>query len=231
MFDPGGPTVLLSALRRELAGRSRRVPGTVRLAGGVGRANAAAAAVDADLHHNPRRVVSVGYCGGLDPRLSVGDVVTAAAVLAPDGARFPADPLGPDPVTVATADAPALSAAAKAALFADTGAAVVDMEAAGVAAACADLGVPFSAVKVVTDAAVDALPPDLAPFLDAAAGVRGSLRRCGRAFAERPGLLGDLRRLARASRGCSKNLAAYLDRYLPPLEPPGPKTPPHRTEG
>ena len=210
--------LLLSALKRELP----RLAGIVGIAGGVGQGAAAAAAIDGDQRFNPSRVVSVGYCGGLDPALKVGDVVTAAAVLAPDGTRFPAEPLGSPAVTVATADAVVAAPAAKAALFAATGAAVVDMEAAGVAAACGARGMPFSAVKVVTDAAGDALPADLAPFLalDRGVGLR-SVAACLAAVAARPAVVRDLWRLGASAEVCSRALRDHL-RAAPR---------PHRTGG
>ena len=215
MFDPAGPVLLVSALKRELPPRVGALRHVRMIAGGVGRVKAEMAAADGIGWLKPRLVVSVGYCGGLDPTLIVGSVVSAAAVLAPDGARFPADPLGEPAVTVATADAALPAAADKAALFAATGAAVVDMEAAGVAEACAEAGVPFAAVKVVTDAAGDDLPAGLAPFLSFAAGPGFAAGlRCAGALGRRPRLARDLARLGGVSRRCSEALASYLEAAL-----------------
>ncbi|NNJ25648.1 hypothetical protein [Alienimonas chondri] len=216
MFDPDGPVLLISALKRELPPPR---DDWQSIAGGVGRDRSEAATADGIGRLNPRLVVSIGYCGGLDPALNVGDVATADAVLAPDGMRYEAVPLGDSPVTLATVDAPLLSAETKAALHARTGAAIVDMEAAGVAAACLEAGVPFAAVKVVTDAATDDLPRGLEPFLTFAAG-EGSVLRCATALLSRPALIGDLLRLARTSRRCSANLADALAHASPTLAPP-----------
>ncbi len=219
MFDPAGPVLLISALKRE------RPPARAdwrTIAGGVGRVRSEAATADGIGRLKPRLVVSIGYCGGLDPKLRVGDVVTADAVLAPDGVRYAAEPLGEPAVTLATADRVLPTAAGKAALREAAGAAVVEMEAAGVAAACEAADVPFAAVKVVTDAAADDLPRGVAPFFDLnrhAFTWRTPLR-CWWAVSKRPALVGDLRRLARTSRRCSKSLAAYLDAALtPPTRP------------
>ena len=211
MFDPAGPVLLVSALKRELPPPSGALRHVRVIAGGVGRVKAGAAAADGIGWLKPRLVVSVGYCGGLDPGLTVGTVVSAAAVLAPDGARYAAEPLGEPAVTIATADRPALLSLEKKFLRTATGAAVVDMEAAGVAEACAEAGVPFAAVKVVTDAAGDDLPAGLDPFLSFAAGPgAGAGLRCAGALGRRPRLARDLVRLGGVSRRCSAALAAYL---------------------
>ena len=237
---PGG-VLVVTAMRRELAGvpvrgrsrffllnRQRR--GEWRPAGGDEidvDFHAAFGGVGGDLarttaewgieEFRPRLVVSAGYAGGLDPALNVGDVVTADAVLAPDGTRYPVEPLGGPAVTVATAGAVVADPAAKAALFAATGAAVVDMEAAGVAAACAAAGVRFAAAKVVTDAAGDALPTDLEPFFALDRGDDlGAVAACLAAFAKRPAVVRDLWRLGATAGGCSRKLGERLRAELRP---------------
>ena len=144
--------------------------------------------------------------------------MTGSAVLDPDGDRHAARPLGEPAVTVATADRVLPTAADKAALFAATGAAVVDMEAAGVARACEAAGVAFAAVKVVTDAAGDDLPAGLGPFLDFAAAGGGFVNaaRCAWALSRRPRLARELWRLSRVSSVCGMNWASHLREHLPP---------------
>ena len=214
MFDPAGPVLLISAMKRELPPR-RDAWRTI--AGGVGRVRSAAATAESVAHFKPRLVVSIGYCAGLDPTFKTGDVVVADAVLAPDGTRYETEPLGEPAGTLATVDGVLLTAAAKGELRQRTGAAIADMEAAGVADACAAAGVPFAAAKVVTDAAGEDLPAGLGPFLTfaAAGGPRAALR-CGGALLKRPALIGDLFGLARTSRRCSERLAVYLDSALQP---------------
>ena len=239
---PGG-VLVVTAMRRELAGvpvrgrtrsfllrRQRR--GEWRPAGGdemdvdyhagyggVGADFAGETTALGIAEFRPRLVVSAGYAGGLDPQLSLLDVVTADAVLAPDGTRYPAEPLGSSAVTVATADAVVATPAEKAALFAATGAAVVDMEAAGVAAACTAAGVRFAAVKVVTDAADRALPTDLEPFfaLDRGGRPRGGRRGpdgVRQAAGGRPGPV--------AARGLGEGLLARVGRTTERRTPPAP---------
>src|SRR5207248_4056081 len=98
-------------------------------------------------------VYSIGFCGALVESLRVGDIVVAGEVR--NGARsYPASaPRGlPATAIVASIDHVALTAAEKSNLRA-TGASVVEMEAAGVARAAEDLGVPFYCIRAVSDMA------------------------------------------------------------------------------
>ena len=229
MPTPRGPVLLVSALRRELAGLrlGRRVtrsawrpvrwggPEALTVAGGVGRGNARAVAEDGITRFAPRLVVSLGYAGGLAPGVRTGDVLTFDAVRTTGDDMSLAAPLGETAGTLLTVDEPATTALGKSFLHKASGAAAVDMEAAGVAAACHAAGVPFAAVKAVTDAAADTLPPNLAPFLGLATapGVRAAAR-CGLAMMRRPALAADLRRLAKTSNRCTTALADHLTRHL-----------------
>lgn len=105
--------------------------------------------------------ISVGFCGALDPMLRRGDVVVPESVRdAATGDAWTCDAalaLGAGPrggvlVTVprVVSDPDARRALAGVA---------VDMESAGTARACAEAGVPFAAIRAVTDRAHDALPP------------------------------------------------------------------------
>ncbi|MEM9704400.1 MAG: hypothetical protein AAF907_18305 [Planctomycetota bacterium] len=163
MFDPADRLLFLSALRREFPSKGLNV---YHSDVGVGRKSAHDQASFAMLVSidGPDLAISVGYCGALDPALNVGDVVTASEVLDPEGRTRPAEPIGGAGVRFLTVDKMVTTAADKAELFRSSGAAVVEMEASAVAEACAEEGVRFAAVKVVTDAAGDDLPPDSIRF-------------------------------------------------------------------
>jgi nucleoside phosphorylase len=102
--------------------------------------------------------VSTGYCGALDARLSVGDILVATVVncwtaAVPDcPARFLRGPIVSQDRVVGTAWEKRELAA--------TGAVAVEMEAAGVAAAAHEQGVPFYCIRVVTDGANEDMPMD-----------------------------------------------------------------------
>jgi hopanoid-associated phosphorylase len=117
-------------------------------------------------------VVSFGIAGALDPDLRVGDILLATSVThegetRPAAAslvqgwarRLESAGLPYRLVTVAGVDAPLLSPADKVALRASTGAGAVDMESHLAAAFAARRGLPFAALRVVSDRTEDVLPP------------------------------------------------------------------------
>lgn len=114
------------------------------------------------LAERPAALLSFGLCGGLDPRLGVGDMVLGASVTTVDGC-FAADPTWTRELAAAVPNAQLTGIAAsdevmatpadKAALHARTGAGAVDMESHLVAAAAARLGVPFAVLRSVSDRA------------------------------------------------------------------------------
>ena len=118
-----------------------------------------------------RGVISFGVAGGLDPALRSGDVVVATEVLSGD-TRFLADmALNEEMVAGATlrrrkivrgglagVEQVIAAKACKAALRSETGAAAVDMESHIAAAYAAKAGIPFAALRVISDPAHRALP-------------------------------------------------------------------------
>src|SRR5438552_2590393 len=164
---PRCSALLLFALRREDAWFRRSCwpvpPGTGFAVTGMGPDRAAAWAARAlGGGWRVESVLSVGLCGGLRDGLTVGDIVTPAEVLGPDGRLWPcAGVLGPAAGRLVTTDRVIAGPAEKRELGRRTGADVVDMEATAVAEVCAAFGVPFAAVKVVSDPVDATLPPEL----------------------------------------------------------------------
>ena len=118
-----------------------------------------------------RGVVSFGVAGGLDPTLKSGDVVMATEVLAGDtkwlaDLAFNEDLIegtGPRRGRIvrgrlAGAEQLIVARKHKEALHLETGAAAVDMESHIAAAYAAEAGLPFAAIRVVSDPAHRALP-------------------------------------------------------------------------
>lgn len=141
-----------------------RADDEVRLAENGAGAHHAAAAVDkAVAGFHPDAIVSMGFCGALDPALNIGDIVVGTTIFAGDR-RFPAEPpdtgiplrLGP----ICSIDHVARTAAEKGYLRGQTGAIAVEMEAAGVAQRAQKLGVPFFCIKSVTDLADETMAND-----------------------------------------------------------------------
>jgi adenosylhomocysteine nucleosidase len=118
-----------------------------------------------------RGVVSFGVAGGLDPALKSGDVVVATEVLAGDtrwlaglalnDQQIASAALGRRRVVrggLAGVEQVIAARAGKAALWSETGAAAVDMESHIAAAYAAENGLPFAALRVISDPADRALP-------------------------------------------------------------------------
>jgi len=121
---------------------------------------------------------SLGFAGGLRPALRMGDLVcpervlrtpaaAGAALAAPpaqarilDGLRTAGHSAHGGPLL--TVEAPLRLPEAKGRAAAETGAAAVDMEAAGVAEAAVELGIPWLALKVILDPADQPLDGRLA---------------------------------------------------------------------
>lgn len=116
-------------------------------------------------------LVSFGMAGGLSPRLGPGALVLADAVRAPDGKSLTTCAPWRDRLTALAGDAVPLAVGAilgathavatppaKEDLFRETGALAVDMESHGVAAAAAETGLPFIAIRAVADPAWRPVP-------------------------------------------------------------------------
>ena len=156
-----------------LASEARVAAGT----GGAGELRVVAGGGDAarlraelsSLAPRARGILSFGIAGGLSPGLGAGDIRVASDVIAPDRTRYEADEawstamvarLGcPAPVRFACVEAIVTDPGAKAELHDATGAALVDMESGIAARVAREHGLPFAALRVVTDAATQSLPP------------------------------------------------------------------------
>lgn len=153
--------------------------------GGVGTAAASRAARMLVAGHRPALLVSAGFAGGLDPALVRGAVVRPAVAIA-DGdprriplARTAADGPGADGgTTIVTVAGIVATPDAKRALAARSGAQVVDMETHAVAEVAAAAALPCAAVRVISDAAHEALPREVADL----ARPQSALRRFGAAL-------------------------------------------------
>jgi adenosylhomocysteine nucleosidase len=143
----------------------------------------------------PSLVISWGLCGGLDPRLRPGDLILGAEVVSDDGAVRTDEAVtsslaqrlvdaGARVVIerMAAADAPVLTAGAKAQLRRAVGAAAVDMESLTAGRFALEQRIPFAILRAVADPAERDLPPLVLKAVDsygrinARALVRGLIR-------------------------------------------------------
>lgn len=157
----------------------------------------------------PTGVIFAGFGGALRPGLAIGDVVIAAEVVDAAGASWICSCVGQSPARILTTSHLVATPAEKRELGDRHAADVVDMESAAVARVCAARGVPFLAVRAVSDAADTALSPRLVRLL---AGGRVSPVRAGLAVLRQPSLVAEFRRLARDTRLAAKHLATTLER-------------------
>ncbi|HEV2647341.1 MAG TPA: phosphorylase [Acidobacteriaceae bacterium] len=157
-------TAIIAALPREVAdlvrGWERRELGhkvlvytdgrSVVACAGMGAARASLA-VDAAMATMPvTRLISAGLAGACDPKLKVGDLVRASAVIdATTAERCGSEESSHVLVSVNRI----VSAAEKARLHAEYGADAVDMEAAAVAQMAQEHGLKFQAIKAISDEA------------------------------------------------------------------------------
>lgn len=118
-----------------------------------------------------RGVISFGVAGGLDPSLKSGDVVVATEVVAGDARWLAGLALNEELIAnvamgrrrvvrggLAGAEEVVAAQARKAALWIQTGASAVDMESHIAAAYADEAGLPFAALRVISDPAHRALP-------------------------------------------------------------------------
>ena len=114
-------------------------------------------------------LLSFGLAGGLDPALSPGDVLLPEKIIDPDGNIFSCDPAlreklaphcnpAPGGLLYGT-DTPVLSGEEKRRLHEKTGAAGVDMESHIVGRVAAEKGIPFIALRIISDPAWRDVPP------------------------------------------------------------------------
>lgn len=147
------------------------VAGSLRwllVANGPGAALAGRAAAEALSRASVRCILSTGFCGALDASLEHGQLVHASEVVDDHGTRW--QPMAPDagtkPVRLLSASRVAVTQREKRSLAAATGAGVVEMEAAGVAAQAAHHGWPFYCLRVVSDGLEEELPMDFNLYRD-----------------------------------------------------------------
>ena len=210
--------VVVTGMRREgrLFGRDARVI----IAGGDN--STLAARLEEAIGHGGHAVVSAGICGGLAPELEVGRAIIATEIVWRD-ARWPTDAAWRDAMAaripgalsgvIAGSDAIITDAAGKIALRDETGADAVDMESHICATVAATHGLPFAALRVISDAATHALPPAVGRALDTNGNVRiGAVLR---SVAANPQQVPELLQTARNSRRALAELLRCFNRLGP----------------
>ncbi len=159
----------------------------------------------------PRFVVLLGLAGALDPRIEAGSDQACAEVLdaAPGDAALRSSLVRDASARVVQSDSVAATVEEKARLFAMVQAQLVDLESRAFAECAEAAGLRWGIVRGVSDGAHDALPVELASFVDQAGETR--IARVFAAIARRPALLPELMAIGRASRLAMRNASFTVD--------------------
>ena len=197
----------------------RRVAWVVSGAGAAAAGRATTMLVEG---HAPALLISAGFAGGLAPEPLRGSLVVATAAVRAGAERLPlAQPARSLPdtlsgVDIVTVDSVVATRAAKRDLHASTGAAIVDMETHAVASAARAARIPCTSVRIVSDAAEDELPADIARLVTP----QSAFRRAGAALAaigRKPATAATLWRLWEHAVVDGRALAAALERLVASL--------------
>ena len=141
------------------------------VAAGGGTPDGAADAAHRLVGQGVNALVSFGFAGGLDPSLRPGAVVIPASILS-EGRVYDAEPVlaalfgGLTGHRLVAGTVVAAHAAAKRQLHASTKAHAIDLESGSVARVAEDHGLPFAAVRAISDSADRDLPPAALVALD-----------------------------------------------------------------
>src|ERR1051326_7651833 len=183
--------------------------GTRLIIGGIGRKRAAVAARVVIEYHEPELIISGGLAGALRSGLDAGAIVRPKTIYDDsNGEKYTSDSRASGGlVTVASV----LSREDKEKLAQKYAADAVDMEAAVVAEIARSAGIPFVAVKAISDALDFPMPP-LGRFIDA--DVRVNLLKLIGFAAFRPQIWGALNALRRNSQLAAEALAVELDKSI-----------------
>ncbi|MCC6487698.1 MAG: hypothetical protein IT364_09375 [Candidatus Hydrogenedentes bacterium] len=224
--DPGSsslPWCVIAAMHSELSAvKHMKLPHLQYLETGIGPSNAAKA-IDSYLgKHAISCAVHIGYAGALSPVLSLGEVLVADSIIGAEDC--PVDPklqcvaealpvkgvylrrgrvVTLDRILATAAEKQEVARAHSAALPA-----CVDMESAPVAKACAAHGVPYIALRCITDTLNDDLPIDF----NECRGRDGNIHtmRIMWAAAHHPSSIAGLIEMRRRARDCARNLAEVV---------------------
>ncbi len=202
-----GPTFVTGGLR----GRSVAI-----VRAGVGCQSARAGTTLLIDGHRPRLVISAGFAGGLVDSVGKGELVIVDSVVDATGKQIALhsqlDLRGQNRVhtgRLVTTDAVIADPEQKRELAVRYGAIAVDMETFAVAEACREAALPFCAVRVISDAVDDRLPPEIEQ-LARQKSTLGKLGAATGAIFRRPSAAKDMLNLKTDAIVASDRLAKFL---------------------
>lgn len=153
-------TLVCFALNEEAAPFRKlafKIPDVEILVTGIGAKNAETSVRQFLAKHLPKRVLTCGFAGGLNPELESGEVVFITGYAALEERLVAADAKH---ASFFSAPRIATTVAEKKQLRAETGADVVEMESGAIFAVCRESRIPCAMVRVISDTASEDLPLD-----------------------------------------------------------------------
>jgi adenosylhomocysteine nucleosidase len=180
---------------------------------GMGAARASLA-IEAALALGPAsELVSVGWAGACDPQFHVGDVIQPSILIdARTGERFfQVEPATTEAAKIVVSVSAPAGATVKHRLRTSYSASAVDMEAAAVARIAQAHGLPFSAIKAISDEA-DFELPDMQQFSSEDGQFQES--EFGLFIAFRPWMWKSVLIMARGSKLAAQRLRAEIEAYI-----------------
>ncbi|MEN6356250.1 MAG: hypothetical protein ABFD83_04110 [Armatimonadota bacterium] len=187
---------------------------------GIGKDNCAKAAENL-IDSGAQWIISSGFAAALDPVAKVGDVVIADRIITTDSDRtaYHSDagllstlpPPGSNTdfaiyqCNMVSVDRIIASPQQKRKLFLSTGAGALDMESYAAAAICSSRGVPFAAIRSISDSAFDSIPD----FIITLTSIENTWRRL-LYIAARPHTWQSICQMRRKTDLAAKNLADVL---------------------
>jgi len=150
--------LIFFAVKEEAACFDRASFGCQTLVTGMGRNNAARAIHEALEKFSPRKVITCGFCGGLNPDFALGTIVFEEDFDA--NIQEHMKRLGGVPARFHCSRRVAVTREEKAELFKSTQADVVEMESSVIRNICRSKGISSATIRVVLDTAHDSLPLD-----------------------------------------------------------------------
>ena len=177
---------------------------------GMGRRNAVEGIRNAIALVQPKRVITSGFAGGLNPKLEFGTVVYEEDFNAGFGPQL--EQAGAVRAAFHCHRRVAITAAEKAALWQSTGADAVEMESSVIRNICREQHIPSATIRVISDDASQDLPLDFNALMTPED--RIDYPKLIWAVLSRPGRIGKLLEFQRQTEAASRRLGAALAELL-----------------
>lgn len=171
---------------------------------GIGRANALRSLVNTLDNTTPSVVFTCGFAGGLNPKLPTGTVLHSSSV------EFGLTEAGSREGVFYCGDRVLVTPAEKNRCHDQTGADAVEMESGAIHEFCEKSGIPCATVRVISDAANEALPLDFNNLMNENMTLRNSTLAV--AILRRPWRIPALIRFSRQVKSAADNLTSVLTR-------------------